>query len=119
MAYFDFVNSGSSMGYGLVYQGYEYDIGNTTSTEKVVTFTPTADTRYIFHVNLDAGGNAYVPYLKIELNGSEIANITEVSGFNGNSYKIAEVYVKSGDTITAKLKSYKTGMGNNHIWICE
>ena len=121
MAYFDFVNSGSSIGYGLVSQGYKYYINDYgySNTEYTETLTASGDTIYRIVVPLSSGGTAYVPYCKVEMNGTELCNLTGTSGKPDTSpeWKTSEVYVKSGDTLTIKKKTGLTS--NTYIWISQ
>jgi len=121
MAYFDFVNSGGGgIDYGLVSQGVRTAIANTQDTEYSGSWTASGDTRYFFNVDVMTT-SSYTPYLKISVNGTQIANLTGLSNVTAQTthFMGADVFVKSGDTISIKLKTYRTGASNNYVWISQ
>ena len=117
MAYFDFVTRGTAVGYGLVSQGYMYSIDNTENVETTRTLTATGDTRYFIRVSLISGSASYTPYCKVQMNGTDLVTLTGTTG-NTENVQTADVFVKDGDTLTVKIRSYRTG-SNNRIWVSK
>ena len=121
MAYFDFVTRGSVIDYGLVADGgtiYKIDNYGYQNAEYSETLSAASgDTHYEFAVHLQTHGAAYVPYCKIYINGTEVTELTGTSGSSQTAIKMASLFVKSGDVVSYKFKSYVTS--NSFIWIYQ
>lgn len=120
MAYFDFVNSGgSAQSYGLVSKGSKVLIDNYsyTDSEYEISYTASGDTHYYVEAVLKIHSAVYVPYCKLLVNGTEVVSLEGTSVIDDTKTKTADVFVKSGDTFTIKLKSWQSSA--SYLWINE